>query len=129
MKGKVIESYRNDAKPITIYLGEKMLKLIEEHGYEDFVLYAIEEVMHIPFYILMTKYSDDYDYYEEEGIPLKVYVREEYAKAFENTPKKVKARLMLAIYVRVQERVVSDLYAIGKLYNNKWRTVYSTKKI
>jgi hypothetical protein len=117
MKGKVIESYIDDTKPITIYIGEKMLKLIEEYGYEELVLEAINEAMHIPFYILMTKYCDDYDYYEEEDIPVKVYVRERYANAFENTPKKVKARLMLAITARIQEIVVSELYATGKLCN------------
>jgi len=29
MKGKVIESYRNDAKPITIYLGEKLARVYD----------------------------------------------------------------------------------------------------
>ena len=80
MKGKVIESYLDDAKPITIYIGEKILKLIEKYGYEDFISIAIEEVMHIPFYMIMTKYGDEYDYYEKEDIPVKVYVKKNMLK-------------------------------------------------
>jgi hypothetical protein len=99
-------------KPIKIYITKDMANLIEV--YEDFLLLAVEETLRLPFYEIMARYGefDDYDF----TIPVIVYVDEERAKAWENTPNKVKNRLIMAINGRFTEMVYSDIYIHEKFF-------------
>ena len=100
-------------KPIKIYVLKSIANLIDGY-YEDFLLLAVEETLRLPFYEIMARYGefDDYD----ETIPVIVYVDEERAKAWENTPKKIKGRLVLAINTRFSELVYYDIYIHEKFF-------------
>jgi hypothetical protein len=99
-------------KPIKIYITKDMVDLLEV--YDGFLLLAVEDTLRLPFYEIMARYDEFYDY--DNTIPVIVYIDKERAEAWENTPNKVKNRLILAINARFTEMVYSDIYIHEKFF-------------